>query len=180
MTHTHDERRNRDGSGAARAAASVPRQRTTQPDVTADTDEEDELASHRSRLLLVSTNYAPEHTGIGPYATGIAEHWASRGHETHVLAGLPHYPSWRLDPAYRTVWRATEQRAGVTVHRRWHSVPPRQSALRRALFESSILVHGLVAPPRTGRLDAVLAQLPSLAGGVLGARVAARDRKSVV
>ncbi|MEU0375264.1 glycosyltransferase [Streptomyces sp. NPDC006283] len=128
----------------------------------------------RRRLLLVSTNYAPEHTGIGPYATGIAEHWASRGHDTHVLAGLPHYPSWRLAPDYRRVWRATERRAGVTVHRRRHSVPPRQSALRRGLFEGSILAHGLVAPPRTGRLYAVLAQVPSLAGGVLGARIAAK------
>ncbi|MFD7609932.1 glycosyltransferase [Streptomyces sp. NPDC059828] len=129
---------------------------------------------------MVSTNYAPEHTGIGPYATGIAEHWASRGHDTHVLAGLPHYPSWRLDPAYRKVWRTTERRASVTVHRRRHSVPPRQSALRRGLFEGSILAHGLVAPPRTGRLDAVLAQLPSLAGGVLGARIAARHRAPYV
>ncbi|WP_338677992.1 glycosyltransferase [Streptomyces sp. SCSIO 30461] len=125
---------------------------------------------------MVSTNYAPEHTGIGPYATGIAEHWASCGHDTHVLAGLPHYPSWQIDPAYRKVWRATERRAGVTVHRRLHTVPPRQSALRRGMFEGSILAHGLVAPPRTGRLDAVLAQLPSLAGGVLGARIAARQR----
>ncbi|TLQ48630.1 glycosyltransferase [Streptomyces marianii] len=129
---------------------------------------------------MVSTNYAPEHTGIGPYATGIAEHWASRGHDTHVLTGLPHYPSWQLDPAYRKVWRATERRAGVTVHRRRHSIPPRQTALRRGVFEGSILAHGLVAPPRTGRLDAVLAQLPSLAGGVLGARIAARHRAPYV
>ena len=158
----------------------VPVQRTDEPDIDGNAGKESEVGSSGRRLLLVSTNYAPEHTGIGPYATGIAEHWARRGHDTHVLAGLPHYPSWRLDPAYRTVWRATEQRAGVTVHRRRHSVPPRQSALRRALFESSILAHGLVAPPRTGRLDAVLAQLPSLAGGVLGVRVAARYRAPYV
>lgn len=180
MTHTHDERRDRSGTGVAGPAGPVPVQRTSEPDIDGHSGKESEVGPSGCRLLLVSTNYAPEHTGIGPYATGIAEHWARRGHDTHVLAGLPHYPSWRLDPAYRTVWRATEQRAGVTVHRRRHSVPPRQSALRRALFESSILAHGLVAPPRTGRLDAVLAQLPSLAGGVLGARVAARHRAPYV
>jgi colanic acid biosynthesis glycosyl transferase WcaI len=178
VTEAHNERRERDGRVAAHTPGSVPRQRTTEPDVAAGGS--GGSAPSGRRLLVVSTNYAPEHTGIGPYATGVAEHWASRGHDTHVLAGLPHYPSWRLDPAYRGVWRATEQRAGVTVHRRRHTVPARQSALRRALFEGSILAHGLVAPPRTGRLDAVLAQLPSLAGGVLGARIAARHHAPYV
>ncbi|MFB6815350.1 glycosyltransferase [Streptomyces sp. NPDC056347] len=127
-------------------------------------------------LLVVSTNYAPELTGIGPYATQLAEHWAAAGADTHVLAGMPHYPSWRTDPGYRGAWRVTEERAGVTVHRRRHYVPPRQSALRRALFEATLLGHGLLAPPRTRRPDAVVSQIPSLAGGVIGARLAARHR----
>ncbi|WP_267246303.1 glycosyltransferase family 4 protein [Streptomyces sp. PR69] len=126
------------------------------------------------RLLLVSTNYAPEHTGIGPYATQIAEHWAAQGHETHVLAGMPHYPAWSVDPAYAGMWRQTELRSGVTIHRRRHTVPRRQTAVQRALFEGSVLAHSLAAPPRMERPDAVVAQLPSLAGGVAGARLAAR------
>ncbi|MET9436409.1 glycosyltransferase family 4 protein [Streptomyces sp. NPDC006551] len=125
---------------------------------------------------MVSTNYAPEHAGIGPYATQIAEHWARLGHETHVLAGMPHYPSWSLDPAYAGVWRRTEERAGVVVHRRRHTVPPRQTALRRAAFEATVLFHGLLAPPSMARPDAVLSQMPSLAGGIIGARLAARWR----
>ncbi|MFB9517601.1 glycosyltransferase family 4 protein [Streptomyces purpureus] len=125
---------------------------------------------------MVSTNYAPEHAGIGPYATQIAEHWASLGHETHVLAGMPHYPSWSLDPAYAGAWRRTEERAGVVLHRRRHTVPPRQTALKRATFEASVLLHGLLAPPSMARPHAVLAQMPSLAGGVIGARLASRWR----
>ncbi|MFF5704858.1 glycosyltransferase [Streptomyces sp. NPDC012794] len=123
---------------------------------------------------MVSTNYAPEHAGIGPYATQIAEHWASTGHDTHVLAGMPHYPAWSVEPEYKGALRRTERRAGVTVHRRAHTVPPRQTALRRALFEGSILLHGAVAPPRMPKPDAVMAQMPSLAGGVTAARLAAR------
>ncbi|MFF9409099.1 glycosyltransferase [Streptomyces anandii] len=125
---------------------------------------------------MVSTNYAPEHTGIGPYATQLAEHWAARGADTHVLAGMPHYPSWRLDEAYTGRWRATERRGGVTVHRRRHTVPARQTAVRRALFEASLLVHQLAAPPRMPRPDAVVAQMPSLAGAVAAARIARRHR----
>ncbi|NUS12217.1 MAG: glycosyltransferase WbuB, partial [Streptomyces sp.] len=116
---------------------------------------------------MVSTNYAPEHAGIGPYATQVAEHWAAGGAEVHVLAGMPHYPAWQLDPAYAGVWRAQEERGGVRVHRRRHTVPARQTAVRRALFEASVLGHGLWAPPAMGRPDAVVAQLPSLAGGVI-------------
>jgi putative colanic acid biosynthesis glycosyltransferase WcaI len=129
------------------------------------------------RLLLVSTNYAPEHAGIGPYATQTAEHWAEDPNcEVHVLTGLPHYPAWRVDPGYQGVWRATERRGGVRVHRRRHTVPARQTAARRALYELSILAHGTLAPPRMPPPHAVLAQLPSLAGGVLGARLARRYR----
>ncbi|MTE22149.1 glycosyltransferase [Streptomyces sp. TRM43335] len=122
---------------------------------------------------MVSTNYAPEHAGIGPYSTQIAEHLAASGADTHVLAGMPHYPAWRVPEAYRGRWRLTEVREGVVVHRRRHTVPARQTALRRGLFEASVLAHGLLAPPRV-RPDVVLSQVPSLAGGVLGARIARR------
>ncbi|WP_329206490.1 glycosyltransferase [Streptomyces sp. NBC_00683] len=125
------------------------------------------------RLLVVSTNYAPELTGIGPYATQLAEHWAASGARTDVLTGMPHYPAWRVDEQYRGRWRGQESREGVTVHRRRHYVPPRQSALRRAWFEASVLIHGTLAPP-PGRPDAVVSQMPSLAGGVMGARIARR------
>ncbi|HEY5835879.1 glycosyltransferase family 4 protein [Streptomyces sp.] len=130
----------------------------------------------RRRLLLVSTNYAPEHAGIGPYATQTAEHWAAGGDEVHVLTGMPHYPSWRLDPAYAGVRRVEEQRGGVSVHRRRHLVPARQTAVTRALFEASVLAGGWFPPAGLDRPDAVVAQLPSLAAGVIGARLARRFR----
>ncbi|WUW25853.1 glycosyltransferase [Streptomyces sp. NBC_01463] len=127
------------------------------------------------RLLMVSTNYAPELTGPGPYAAQLAEHWARSGAETHVLTGMPHYPSWRTEAPYRGVWRADEERSGVHVHRRRHYVPPRQGVLRRGVFEASVLAHGLTAPPAQ-RPDAVIAQMPGLASGVIGARLARRHR----
>ncbi|MDX3762782.1 glycosyltransferase family 4 protein [Streptomyces sp. AK02-04a] len=124
--------------------------------------------------MLVSTNYAPERAGIGPYATQIAEHWAAGGAEVHVWAGMPHYPAWRTESSYRGVWRMVEECRGTRVHRRRHFVPLRQTAPRRVLYEASILAHGLAVPPRIPRPDAVFAQLPSLAGGILGARAARR------
>ncbi|MER7700997.1 glycosyltransferase, partial [Streptomyces sp. NPDC096095] len=125
------------------------------------------------RLLVVSTNYAPELTGIGPYATQLAEHWAASGARVRAITGMPHYPAWQLAEGYRNSWRTVEIRGGVGVHRRRHYVPPRQTALRRAAFEASVLATGLLAPP-PGRPDVVISQMPSLAGGVIGARLARR------
>ncbi|MGW1816741.1 glycosyltransferase [Streptomyces sp. NPDC002125] len=124
---------------------------------------------------MVSTNYAPEVTGIGPYATQLAEHFAAAGARTEVLTGMPHYPAWRVDERYKGVWRSQESREGVRVHRRRHYVPSRQTALRRGGFEATVLLHGILAPP-PGRPDAVISQMPSLAGGVIGARLARRHR----
>ena len=52
-------------------------------------------------ILLVSINYSPEETGIGPYSTGLAEHLAGAGHDVTVVTGMPHYPAWEVEAAYR-------------------------------------------------------------------------------
>jgi hypothetical protein len=41
------------------------------------------------RVLVVGLNYAPEHTGIAPYTTGMARGLAQAGHQVHVVAGYP-------------------------------------------------------------------------------------------
>jgi glycosyltransferase involved in cell wall biosynthesis len=125
------------------------------------------------RVLLVSTNYAPEHAGIAPYSTGTAEYLAACGARVDVLAGMPHYPAWRVHDDYRGRWRMVEDRGGVRVHRRRSFIPSRQTALLRGVHEASFLVHGRLGPP-AGRPDLVISQVPTLAGGVIGSRLARR------
>ncbi|MDQ0992471.1 glycosyltransferase [Streptomyces sp. V3I7] len=127
------------------------------------------------RVLLVSTNYAPEHAGIAPYSTLTAEHLAACGAEVDVLAGMPHYPGWRVHDDYRGRWRMVERRKGVRVHRRRSFVPTRQTALLRAAYEAGFLAHGSIRPP-AARPDLVLSQIPTLAGGVIAGRIARRHR----
>ncbi|MGC9536755.1 glycosyltransferase [Streptomyces sp. UG1] len=122
---------------------------------------------------MVSVNYAPEHAGIAPYSTQTAEHLAACGAEVAVLAGMPHYPAWRVHDDYRGRWRTVETRAGVRIHRRRHFVPSHQTALLRALYEVSFFAHGSLAPP-AGRPDLVISQMPALAGGLIGSRIACR------
>lgn len=119
--------------------------------------------------------YWPDETGSGPYASDLAEFLAERGHSVTVLAGMPHYPAWRTARSYRGKFRMEEEHAGVRVVRRWHTVPRRQSAVRRAAYELSFFLAAvpfrLRSPP-----DAVIGVVPSISGGMLARLMAARAR----
>jgi len=125
---------------------------------------------HRPLILIFSTYYWPELAGNAPYVTGLAEHLAARGWDTHVACGFPHYPSWEAAPR-RPAERSS--RGGVEIHRRWHYVPTKQTAVQRVVYEGSLLASGLTALRTTRRPDVILGISPSLAGASL-ASVAAR------
>jgi colanic acid biosynthesis glycosyl transferase WcaI len=114
-------------------------------------------------VLVTTSYYWPEGAGSGPYLTGIAEHLSEKGHNVVVATGFAHYPHWISSAAGRLA--VTETRAGVTVRRRWHYVPRRQSAAHRALYEVSLFAFGLTALPARWRPDVILGTCPSLAGG---------------
>lgn len=123
-----------------------------------------------ARLLIVSINYAPEVTGSGPYVAGAARALAAAGHDVHVVAGLPHYPEWRIARGVPHRLRWEETQGDVTIHRRAHYVPSRPSALRRIAFEGTFLLQGIVGLP--DGIDAVIGVVPGLADGVLARSIA--------
>jgi exopolysaccharide biosynthesis WecB/TagA/CpsF family protein len=126
-----------------------------------------------AKILIVGINYRPETTGIAPYTSDVAEYFASGGHDVTVITGFAHYPAWRLGSNERRV-RAKEWRHGVRVLRRRHYVPRSQSALRRAAYEGTFLIHAALSrPPRP---DVVFGVVPSLSGGLLARHFAARAR----
>jgi len=124
-------------------------------------------------VLIVGINYRPETTGIAPYTSDMAEHLAASGHRVTVITGFAHYPAWRGEPGERRM-RAVETRDGVRVLRRRHYVPQVQSAIRRAAYEGTFLVHGALSRPE--RPDVVFGVIPSLSGGLLARYFAARAR----
>jgi colanic acid biosynthesis glycosyl transferase WcaI len=126
------------------------------------------------RILVVAINYAPEHTGTAPYTSQACEYMQRQGGEVLVLAGVPHYPQWSVAEPYRRRLRIDEvRREGVHVRRLRHTVPARQSAVKRATYEATFGLHVL-----TQRLpwtpDVVLAVVPSLLGAMAAARIAHR------
>ncbi len=119
------------------------------------------------RVLIIGINYRPELTAVGPYTAGLAETLAARGDEVTVLTGLPHYPAWRIARGTPRALLRRETIRGVTVIRAAHYVPAAQSAIRRALYEGTFGLTGLLASLRLPRPDAILGIVPSLSGGVL-------------
>lgn len=123
------------------------------------------------RICIVSVNYQPEESGIAPYTTGMAVGLADRGHDVEVLTGLPHYPEWRVDPAYRGLSGTATEMNGVVVRRFGHYVPAKPSTRNRVVFEASFGAR--VVSARWNKPDVVLTVSPSL---IASAMVITRSR----
>lgn len=76
------------------------------------------------KLVIYGLNYAPEPTGTGKYTGDLAAWLVMRGNRVEAISGLPHYPQWRLDPAYVDGRSRIEELVGVHVQRASHHVPP--------------------------------------------------------
>jgi acetyltransferase-like isoleucine patch superfamily enzyme/glycosyltransferase involved in cell wall biosynthesis len=129
-----------------------------------------------ANVLVIGINYSPEPTGIAPYTTGVAEQLAGQAADVTVLTGLPHYPAWSVPTVYRR--RRTEEPrtpGRPNVIRLAHYVPTRQTAIRRAFYELTFLLHVLWAARRLPtRVDLIVCATPSLGGAVAAARIARR------
>lgn len=92
------------------------------------------------RIHLWGINYAPEPTGIAPYNTALCHHLKRAGHEVEVVTSFAYYPAWRKAPADARKLFRTDDVDGVPVHRCWHYVPARASALKRILHEGTFVL----------------------------------------
>jgi len=51
------------------------------------------------RVLVLGTNYFPEKTAVAPFASGLCEHLAAKGHEVTMVTAFPYYPECGMDIA---------------------------------------------------------------------------------
>ncbi|RRR43014.1 glycosyltransferase WbuB [Mycolicibacter terrae] len=123
------------------------------------------------RICIASINYEPEESGIAPYTTGMAVGLAARGHDVEVLTGLPHYPQWRVNPAYRGLSGTVKAMDGVVVRRFAHYVPAESTLRNRLKLEATFGVRAVSAG--WNKPELVLTVSPSL---IASAMVIARSR----
>jgi glycosyltransferase involved in cell wall biosynthesis len=129
-----------------------------------------------SGVLLVTTNYWPEPTGISVYTTDLAENLKVNVQKVSVLTSLPHYPWWKIPAEFSHLGEGMTPHNGVEVIRAKHFVPPKMNALLRMRFEISLwwnlrsVSKGLMGK----EFDVVIACMPTVAAGIVGKRIAKR------
>jgi colanic acid biosynthesis glycosyl transferase WcaI len=129
-----------------------------------------------SRVLLVTTNYWPEPTGIAVYTTDLAEALKSNQHQVTVLTSLPHYPWWRVPAEFAHLGEGVTSHNGVEVIRAKHLVPPKMNALLRMRFEFSLWWNLKRVSKRfkNNEFDVVIGCMPTVAAGVIGNNISKR------
>lgn len=119
------------------------------------------------RVLLITLNYLPESTSIGPYSADLAQYLNKCGHTVQVLTAFPLAPQWRIWDGYRGKLWMREMINGVAVLRTWIYMPahPKKS-IQRILFDLSYTFTALVGGMFAGHADLIIAVSPPLQLGL--------------
>ena len=127
-----------------------------------------------SRVLLVTTNFWPEPTGIAVYTTDLAETLQANGHQVSALTSLPHYPWWKVPSEFAHLGEGTGINNGVSIVRAKHLVPTKMNVLMRMRFETSLWWNlRRVSKTMLGNdFDVVIACIPTVAAGIVGKKIA--------
>src|SRR5450759_3099959 len=119
------------------------------------------------RILLITLNYLPESTSIGPYSADLAQSLQARGHAVQVLTAFPLAPQWRIWDGYRGKLFMRETINGVPVLRTWIYIPAHpKKPIQRILFDLSYALTALVGGMCAGRAELIIAVSPPLQLGL--------------
>jgi colanic acid biosynthesis glycosyl transferase WcaI len=113
------------------------------------------------RVHFFCTNYVPEKSGMAPFAAGLCEHFAYKGHDVTAVVPFPYYPAWRVWDGYRGRLYQREHINNVKVRRVWHFVPGRASSLlQRLAHDLSFTFNVLLVELFGGKFDLICCVCP--------------------
>ena len=126
------------------------------------------------KILIVTTNFWPEPTGISVYTTDLAEALKESRHEVSVLTSLPHYPWWKIPSEYAHLGESVSEQNGMKIIRAKHFIPAKMNAAIRIRFESSLWwnLRRVSKDFKSGDFDLVISCIPTVAAGIVGKRLA--------
>ena len=132
------------------------------------------------KITVWGINYRPEVTGIAPCNTALCEALRERGHEVRMVTTFSYYPAWRKRPEDKGCLFRTDVENGIPVHRCWHYVPRRATALKRIFHELSFVTFSWLRILSLPRADATIVVSPPLLLGAAAWLAAAWKRAPFV
>lgn len=132
------------------------------------------------RVIVWGINYAPEFTGIAPHSVALCEFLRGRGDDVEMVTSFAYYPTWQKRPEDCGQVYRTDRVNDVTVHRCWHFVPVRVSALKRILHEATFVVTSTLRALTLRRPDVFVLVSPPLLLGAAAWLVGAIKRSPFV
>lgn len=132
-----------------------------------------------TRVLIVTTNYWPEPTGISVYTTDAAEFLTSQGIHTTVLTSLPHYPWWKIPEEYSHIVEGNSSHRDVDILRANHMIPQKMNVLFRVRFELSLWwnLKRVSKQLDLNNFDAIITYIPTLAAGLIAKMISKKAKK---
>jgi colanic acid biosynthesis glycosyl transferase WcaI len=94
-------------------------------------------------VLVVTSNFAPEVTGIGKYVGDMTEWMFKQGYDIRVVTAPPYYPAWRVANGYSSRKYSRERLSGALVYRCPLMVPRKPGGLMRLLHTGSFALSTL-------------------------------------
>ncbi len=91
------------------------------------------------RVTVWGINYAPELTGIAPYNQVLCEYLQQSGHLVEMVTTFAYYPAWKKAEVDRGQLFRTDTLGQIKIHRCWHYVPSKVTALKRILHEATFV-----------------------------------------
>jgi len=114
------------------------------------------------KINVWGINYAPEPTGIAPYNTALCEYLDRHGHDVRMVTSFTYYPAWSKGPEDRGRAFRTDEIRGVPVHRCWHYVPRKATALKRIIHEGTFVAASFLRQLTLPAPDAYVVVSPPL------------------
>ena len=118
------------------------------------------------RIIVWGINYAPEFAGIAPHNVALCEFLDSDGHDVEMVTTFAYYPTWQKSPDDLGQLYRTDLVNRIRVHRCWHFVPARVSALKRILHEGSFVFTSTLRALFLGAPDVYVIVSPPLLLGM--------------
>ncbi len=127
----------------------------------------------KKKVLLITSNFYPEETGISVYSTDLAVNVLASKYDVSVVTTLPHYPWWHIPQQFSHIQPGTSRVKGIRIFRLKHYVPKKSTAIGRARMEMSFWRQGkkLCRSLESEKLDLVIAIMPLVSSGLIARHI---------